>query len=194
MLLPDSDIQYHTLVADPPWSYNDKLMSSNTGFSSGRKNSRGAANHYATMPIKDIIGLRADTFGDHRVAGFHIADRAHLYLWTTNAFMDESYDVCRAWGFEPKTILTWVKPQIGMGFYFRNNTEHVLFGVKGSKPVPRLKVKNQPTAFTARRGKHSQKPDEFYDIVENCSPGPYVELFARRTRPHWTAWGFEAPQ
>jgi N6-adenosine-specific RNA methylase IME4 len=128
------------------------------------------------------------------------ADNAHLYLWTTNAFMDEAYDVARAWGFTPKTIGTWVKTHQGdtsrvsmkTGYYFRGATEHFLFCVRGSLPLQTKEA--LPTAYLWHRLPHSQKPDAFYDLVEIASPGPYLELFARRNRLGWDTWGDEALQ
>jgi N6-adenosine-specific RNA methylase IME4 len=96
-----------------------------------------------------------------------------------------------AWGFKFKTVLTWVKPGLGMGHYFRNNTEHVLFAVRGRLGLARHDV---PTAFSFPRRGHSEKPEEFYNLVESCSPGPYLELFSRSLRPGWTMWGDEIGQ
>jgi N6-adenosine-specific RNA methylase IME4 len=124
-------------------------------------------------------------------------DNAHLYLWTTNAFMREAHEVAEAWGFKPKTIVTWVKTKVAdrasvsmrMGYYFRGATEHCLFAVRGKM---RLNVRNLPTAFLwPRIGQHSRKPDAFFEMVETATPGPYLELFARRARPGWTVWGNE---
>jgi N6-adenosine-specific RNA methylase IME4 len=171
--------RYTTIVADPPWSYNDKLDSGNTGFGPTGGRIRGAANHYSTMSIEDICALPVEACA---------APNAHLYLWTTNAFMVEAHRVVEAWGFTQKTILTWVKPQIGMGWYYRNNTEHVLFAVRGSL---RTLNKSQPTSFEARRLRHSEKPDRFYQIVEAMSPGPYLDIFARRERARWDVFGNE---
>ena len=130
------------------------------------------------MPVKDIA-----------------ADAAHLYLWTTNAFMVEAHEVARAWGFEPKTILTWVKlkldrPEVSMktGYWYRSATEHIVFGVRGSQ---RLLGPAVPTAFLLPRLPHSEKPEFFYKLIEEQSPGPYLELFARRLRPGWDSWGNE---
>lgn len=136
------------------------------------------------MPLDDIKKLRIPAGED-----------AHLYLWTTNSFMREAHEVAEAWGFKQKTILTWVKTEANnpakvsfrMGYYFRGATEHVLFCVRGKL---RLNVRNLPTAFLwPRIGKHSRKPEAFYDMVEQASPGPYLELFARRNRIGWTTWG-----
>jgi N6-adenosine-specific RNA methylase IME4 len=169
-------MKYRTICADPPWAYRDKLSSVNAG----HPRHRGADSHYQTMPLEWIKDLPVHTIAE--------AD-AHLYLWTTNAFMVEGHEVARAWGFQPRTILTWVKTQIGMGHYFRNNTEHVIFAVRGSLPTNR---KDVPTAFTAPRGAHSAKPECFIDLVESMSPGPYVEIFSRRHRLGWDVWGNES--
>ena len=113
---------------------------------------------------------------------------AHLYVWTTNAFMVEAHDLVRRWGFVQKTILTWVKSPIRLGFYYRNNTEHVLFAVRGSL---RLQRNDLPTAFRAPSGRHSEKPQAFYDMVETASPGPYLDVFARKQRMGWSVAGNE---
>ncbi len=172
---------FATIVADPPWQYNDRI----------NPETRGAVNHYATMSADDIATLPVETAAE---------DRAHLYLWTTNAFMAEAHELAKAWGFVPKTIITWVKikqggerfgdVRIGMGHYWRNATEHVLFCVRG-KPALKTLRRNQPTVFFAERSQHSAKPQEFYDLVEGMSPGPRLELFARTPRDGWAVWGDE---
>lgn len=125
-------------------------------------------------------------------------DNAHLYLWTTNEFMVEAHDLASAWGFKKKTICTWMKThqkdpeRVSMktGYYFRGATEHFLFCVRGSL---KLQTKEAlPTGFLWPRLPHSVKPEAFYDLVEKASPGPYLELFARRNRMGWSAWGNEA--
>jgi N6-adenosine-specific RNA methylase IME4 len=124
------------------------------------------------------------------------APQAHLYLWTTNSFMEEAYAVARAWGFKPKTVLTWVKtqkdspatPSMKMGWYFRSATEHILFAVRGKS---RTLGAPEPTAFLARREPHSVKPQMFFDLAQRQSPGPYLEMFARRERQGWSRWGTE---
>ena len=113
---------------------------------------------------------------------------AHLYLWTTNAFMVDAHELAFMWGFTQKTILTWVKPHYGLGNYFRNSTEHVLFCVKGSLATLR---KDVPTHFIAPRGRHSEKPAAFYDMVQTMSPGPYLDVFARKQRFNFDTWGNE---
>jgi N6-adenosine-specific RNA methylase IME4 len=157
---------FSTVVADPPWQYDNKAT-------------RGAAeDHYGTMDLDQLAALEVPA-----------ADDAHLYLWTTNGFLRQAFDLLDAWDFTYKSCLTWCKPQIGMGNYFRNTTEHVLFGMRGRLPTNRNDV---PTHFLADRTRHSAKPDSFMDLVESCSPGPYLEMFARRRRMGWSSWGNEA--
>lgn len=127
------------------------------------------------------------------------ANNSHLYLWTTNAFMVEAHQVAEAWGFRQKTILTWTKTHkddpsrasMKTGYYFRGATEHCLFCVRGSLPLQTDAA--LPTAYMWPRLPHSVKPDAFYDLVEQASPGPYLELFARRARlGDWTYFGDES--
>lgn len=171
--------QYATFVADPPWQY-------------GNTSTRGAAeNHYGTMTIEELCALD--------VVRERAADQAHLYLWTTAGHLPQAFDVMEAWGFEYKTYLVWVKPQMGMGNYFRVSTELVLFGVRGGMRTQARDIKNY---FEAKRAKHSAKPIEFHDMVQKASPGPYMELFSRchaadvltgctcsKCRLGWTVWG-----
>lgn len=173
------DGKFATFVADPPWRY-------------GNTSTRGAAeNHYPTMSIEELCDLD--------VVRNHAADQAHLYLWTTAGHLPEAFSVMAAWGFEYKTYLVWVKPQMGMGNYFRVSTELVLFGTRGDMRTQRRDVKNY---FEAKRARHSAKPDMFHDLVASCSPGPYMELFSRcsaadmltgctcsKCRLGWTVWG-----
>lgn len=165
---------YRTIVIDPPWDYSE------VGDSGMGSNFRGMPS-YAQMTVEEI--------GDLPVGDMADDNGAHLYLWTTNRMLPLSFALLERWGFRYITMLTWCKPQIGLGSYFRNTTEHVLFGVKGRLS---LSNGNTPTHFTADRTAHSAKPDAFYELVENCSPGAYLELFARRPRPNWTVWGAEA--
>jgi N6-adenosine-specific RNA methylase IME4 len=157
---------FTTIVVDPPWSYDN----------SATRNA--AVKHYPTMTLEQLA--------EYDLAA---ADAAHLYLWTTNSFLRAAFDLIDQWGFEYKTCLTWCKPQMGLGNYFRNNTEHILFGVRGHLATLRS---DEPTWFVADRGRHSAKPDAFYDLVERCSPGPYLEHFARRRRLGWEHRGNEA--
>lgn len=172
-------MQFRTVVADPPWRYENRA-------------SRAAAeNHYETMTTDELCRLD--------VVPEHAARDAHLYLWTTNSHLADGLKVMAAWGFEYKTSLVWVKPQMGMGNYFRNGTELVLFGVRGTLPTLRKDVRNH---VMAPRRKHSQKPREFLELVMASSPGPYLELFSRCSRTSscgcsrclfgWATWGHEA--
>lgn len=157
---------FSTIVIDPPWQYDNKVT-------------RGAAeDHYSTMTLDELEALELPAAKD-----------SHLYLWVTNGFLRQGFDLLDVWGFTYKACLTWIKPQIGMGNYFRNSTEHVLFAIRGSLPTQRNDV---PTWFKADRTRHSAKPDSFMDLVESCSPGPYLEMFARRRRMGWSSWGNEA--
>lgn len=177
-------MKYRTIVVDPPWQYRQTLARN------------GAESHYECMTHEELLALPVKEWAD---------DNAHLYLWTTNAFMVQAHDLAEAWGFDQKTILTWIKSPISLGFYFRNNTEHILFCVKGSMRVNRA---DMPTAleevdgaaFNAPRARHSEKPQSFYDMVEQMSPGPYLDVFARKQRfvlhgkhagEKWATWGNE---
>lgn len=158
--------KYRTILADPPWSTNQ------TGH-------RGAARHYPVMKLKDICALRV---------GRLAADDAHLWLWVTNSTFFEGLDVIESWGFSYRSCLTWIKPRFGLGVYLRNQTEHLLLAVRGRAPI---QFKGQGSWFYAPLQEHSHKPEEQYAIIERCSPGPYLELFARRRQPGWDAWGNE---
>jgi N6-adenosine-specific RNA methylase IME4 len=163
---------YATIVADPPWRYDNKAT-------------RGAAeDHYQTMTVAELCD---PGWVARNVAA---AENAHLYLWTTHAFLRESFDVVEAWGFTYRTHLVWVKPQIGMGNYFRSAHEHVLFGTRGKLPILDRTI---PSWFEAPRGRHSAKPGSFRDLVKKASPGPYLELFSRDRPldPDWHVWGNE---
>lgn len=163
--------KYKCIVADPPWSRN-------------QKGARGACRHYALMSLEKIKNMPVGDLAE---------ENAVCWLWVTNSTIDDGYDVLRAWGFEPKSILTWFKfrPQLGLGLYLRNDTEHIILGVKGKMPIA---VHNQPSWFIAPTREHSHKPEEFFAIAERCYPDtPRLELFARRRQPGWDAWGLEAP-
>ena len=163
---------FTTIVIDPPWDWGDE----------GDVDQLGRARpDYATdkWPIEQIRKLP--------VAKLSASD-AHLYLWITNRSLPKGFTLLDAWGFRYVTMLTWAKPSFGMGNYFRGQTEHVLFGVRGSLS---LKRKDVGTLFkTSRpRRKHSTKPPEFLELVESCSHGPYLEMFSRLERDGWTTWG-----
>ena len=171
-----------TVLVDPPWRFVNR-----TG--------KVAPEHrrlarYQTMAAKEIAQLPV---------GDLVAERSHCYLWVPNALLAEGLMVLENWGFTYKANLVWHKVRKdggsdgrGVGFYFRNVTEIVLFGTKG-----RLRTlgpgRRQVNLFATRKREHSRKPDELYEIIERCSPGPYLELFARQRRPGWWAWGDQAP-
>jgi len=166
--------RYRTIVADPPWRYNSKLAGL-----------RGATD-YPTMTHEQLMNMPV---------GLWAEDNAHLYLWTTDAFMVHAHKIALAWGFEVKNILVWAKGRpgqdvrMGVGFYFRHACEYVLFAVRGSLSVMHH---DQPNVFLAPRGAHSEKPAAFYDMVERMSPGPYLDVFARKQRFRWDTFGNEA--
>lgn len=175
---------YSTIVADPPWAYRTtKGITARTSF-----RTTCAEDNYSTMTNAELAALPvADLAAEH----------AHLYLWVTNPklYGDRKgsltpADIMDAWGFRYITALTWVKKPgaLGMGFYFRGETEHVLFGVRGNLPIPT--DRREPNWFKAAKRGHSVKPDCFLDMVERVSPGSYVELFARAPRLGWDSWGF----
>ncbi|MCG3176926.1 MAG: hypothetical protein MOGMAGMI_01890 [Candidatus Omnitrophica bacterium] len=162
---------FQTIVVDPPWDWGDE----------GDHDQQGQARPtYQTMPFDDVAALPIDDVS---------SGNAHLYLWITNRSLPKGFSLLERWGYRYVTMLTWCKPSIGLGNYFRGSTEQVLFGVRGSLP---LLKNNVGTWFAADRGvRHSQKPDAFYELVESCSPGPWLDVFARSERPGWVTWGAE---
>ena len=166
----ESGAKFATIMIDPPWDWGDE----------GDQDQLGRARpDYSTMSIEQLLELPVGSLAD---------DDAHIYLWITNRSLPKGFALLEKWGFRYITALTWVKPHFGMGNYFRGQTEHVLFGVKGSQMLKRRDV---GTVFEASRGKggHSSKPPEFYELVESCSPGPYLEMFSRSYRDNWVRWG-----
>lgn len=172
--------EFATILADPPWQFQNR-----TG--------KMAPEHrrllrYPTLELKEIIDLPVSRFA---------AAQSHLYLWVPNALLEEGLKVMAAWGFTYKTNLVWYKVRKdggpdgrGVGFYFRNVTELVLFGVRGRMRT--LKPgRTQVNLFATRKREHSRKPDQIYDLIESCSPGPYLEVFARFRRDGWRQWGNE---
>jgi N6-adenosine-specific RNA methylase IME4 len=160
---------FQTIVIDPPWDWGDE----------GDVNQLGRAKpDYSTMPIEEIEALPIGKISDKD---------CHLYLWVTNRSLPKAFRLIEAWGFRYITCLTWVKPSFGMGNYYRGSTEQVLFAVKGKQPLKRHDV---GTHFAAPRGnEHSAKPDVFYDMVQDCSYAPYIDVFGRKERKGWTVWG-----
>jgi len=179
-LLKKADGIYTTILADPPWQFQNR-----TG--------KMAPEHrrllrYPTMDLEEIKQLPVS-----RLA----AAQSHLYLWVPNALLQEGLDVVKSWGFTYKSNIVWYKIRKdggpdgrGVGFYFRNVTELLLFGVRGSMRTMQP-GRTQVNILSTRKREHSRKPDEIYDIIENCSPGPYIELFARFCRDGWDQWGNE---
>jgi N6-adenosine-specific RNA methylase IME4 len=157
--------QYQTIVADPPWKF--------------QRQSERIRPRYSLMELEAIKRVPVSNLA---------AENSHLYLWVPNALIRDGLTVMGAWGFEYKTLLTWAKYSLGVGNYFRNATEQVLFGIKGRLPSLR---KNARTWFLADRREHSRKPDEFYRIVETMSPGPRIDIFSRESRSGWDQWGNE---
>lgn len=174
--------RFATILADPPWRFQN---STGKVAPEHRRLSR-----YGTLSLDDIKGLPvAET----------AAPVAHLYLWVPNALLAEGLAVMQAWGFTYKSNIVWHKVRKdggsdgrGVGFYFRNVTELVLFGVRGKNARTLSPGRKQVNYINSRKREHSRKPDELYPIIEACSPGPYLELFARGSRPKWQAWGNQA--
>jgi len=168
-------MKYHTIYADPPWNERG-----------GGKIKRGADRHYPLMKTKDIIDM-ADFINEISY------ENCHLYLWVTNNFLPDGLKVMEEWGFRYVTIITWMKDKVGLGQYFRGNTESCLFGVKGKLPYKNTNGKREQgvTGFTASRENHSQKPEYMREMIERVSYPPYIELFARKESPNWDVWGNE---
>ena len=167
--VPMPEGPYHVLVADPPWRYDNRADD---------LTHRGRC-PYPTMPTEDIAALDVESM---------MAPNAVLWLWTTNAFLLDAYDVAEAWGFTVKTVLTWAKDRMGTGDWLRGKTEHCLMCVRG-RPV--VTLTNQTTLLVAPLREHSRKPEEFYRLVEELCHGAKVELFSREPRDGWAAWGAE---
>src|SRR3990167_2939010 len=173
--------RYRTIVADPPWDYKVAGIGHFSGKSAGRQ--------YSCMTPDEILQLPI---------GLWAQEDARLYLWTTNSFMEQAHRIARTWGFTPRTILTWVKgrieggrliQQFGPGYCYRNSTEHIVVAECGK---PAVLNHDTPTALISPRHQHSEKPPAFYDMVEHVSPGPYLDVFARKQRMGWDCFGNEA--
>ncbi len=176
--------QFGTVLADPPWRFANR-----TG--------KVAPEHrrlarYETLSLDEIAALPV---------GDHVSATAHCYLWVPNALLPWGLHVMEAWGFEYKTNIVWIKVRKdggpdgrGVGFYFRNVTEVILFGVRGKRARTLDPGRSQVNLIASRKREHSRKPDEQYEIIESCSWGPYLELFGRGTREGWTIWGQQAKE
>lgn len=165
--LSSTPTKYRTVYADPPWCYSNKATRS------------AAAGEYSTMSVDDICALPVAQLAE---------DDAHLHLWTTNAFLFEARRVMEAWGFTYKSTFVWTKPQMGIGNYWRVSHEFLLFGMRGRLPFQSRRLKSWAAI---NRTKHSRKPDEVRLMVEEASPGPRIELFARQLFRDWHAFGNE---
>ena len=176
--------KFRTILADPPWQFQNR-----TG--------KVAPEHkrlsrYSTMPIEDIVQLPVAKIAE---------EKCHLYLWVPNALLPWGLRVLEAWGFEYKTNIIWEKIRHdggpdgrGVGFYFRNVTEMLLFGVRGTNNRTLSPGRSQVNILRSVKREHSRKPDEMIRIIEACSPGPYLELFARGNRKGWAMWGNQADE
>jgi N6-adenosine-specific RNA methylase IME4 len=174
--------KFSTILADPPWQFQNR-----TG--------KMAPEHrrltrYSTLSLEEIKMIPVAEVA---------AETSHLYLWVPNALLAEGLEVMKAWGFTYKTNIIWYKvrkdggpDRRGVGFYFRNVTEILLFGVRGKNPRTLPPGRTQENIIVKTKREHSRKPDEQYDLIESCSKGPYFELFARGTRADWYCWGNQA--
>jgi N6-adenosine-specific RNA methylase IME4 len=174
--------RFGTILADPPWQFTNR-----TGKIAPEHN---RLSRYGTMTLDEITRLPLSDFAE---------PTAHLYLWCPNALLPEGLAVMKAWGFTYKSNIVWHKIRKdggsdgrGVGFYFRNVTELILFGVRGKNARTLAPGRRQVNLLATRKREHSRKPDEQYDIIEACSVGPFLELFARGTRSGWITWGNQA--
>jgi N6-adenosine-specific RNA methylase IME4 len=171
---------YGAILADPPWRFQNR-----TGKMAPEHK---RLSRYSTLSLQEIKEIPVWLVA---------AENSHLYLWVPNALIREGLQVMEAWGFEYKTNLIWHKIRKdggpdgrGVGFYFRNTTEMILFGTRGNMRTL-AKGRSQVNIIKSCKREHSKKPDELYEIIQACSPGPYIELFARGKRPAWDQWGNE---
>lgn len=178
------DQKFRTILADPPWQFQNR-----TGKMAPEHK---RLNRYSTMTLEEIMAIPVAQVCD---------EPCHLYLWVPNALLPEGLMVMRAWGFDYKSNLVWQKVRKdgepdgrGVGFYFRNTTELVLFGVRGKKARTLAPARSQVNVIKSRKREHSRKPDEQYGLIESCSSAPFLEMFARGSREGWFAWGNQAEE
>jgi len=171
--------KFSTILADPPWQFQNR-----TG-KMAPEHKRLA--RYPTLVLDEIKQIPVAEAA---------AETSHLYLWVPNALLIEGLQVMESWGFNYKTNLIWYKvrkdggpDRRGVGFYFRNVTEIILFGVRGKNARTLQPGRSQENIISSQKREHSRKPDEQYTLIESCSPGPYLEMFARGNRPNWQCWG-----
>jgi len=176
--------KFATVLADPPWQFQNR-----TGKMAPEHH---RLSRYATLQLADIKDLPVSEFA---------GETSHLYLWVPNALLREGLDVLAAWGFQYKTNIVWHKVRKdggpdgrGVGFYFRNTTELILFGVRGKNARTLAPGRRQVNIIKTMKREHSRKPDELYELIESCSSGPYLELFARGPRHSWTVWGEQSTE
>ncbi len=174
--------KYRTIYADPPWQFQNR-----TGKVAPEHK---RLNRYETMTLNEIKSLPVKEVSE---------GKSHLYLWVPNALLPDGLEVMKAWGFEYKTNIIWEKVRHdgypdgrGVGFYFRNVTEILLFGIRGDKNRTLDPARSQVNLIRTMKREHSRKPDEIIPIIEACSPGPYLEMFARGDREGWDMWGNQA--
>lgn len=158
--------KFGTIYADPPWQYGNQATRAAT------------SNHYETMTVESLCEMPVADLA---------ADDAHLHLWTTNAFLPDSFRVLEAWGFDYRSVFVWVKPQMGIGNYWRVSHEFLLLGIRGD--AKRFNQRNRMSWGQFARGEHSAKPDEIRGIIEQVSTGPYLEMFGRKCVPGWSVFG-----
>jgi N6-adenosine-specific RNA methylase IME4 len=176
--------KFKTILADPPWQFQNR-----TGKVAPEHK---RLNRYGTMTLDDIKRLPVSDAA---------AETAHLYLWVPNALLPDGLDVMKAWGFNYKANVVWQKVRKdggpdgrGVGFYFRNVTELLLFGIRGKNARTLAPGRTQVNIMNTRKREHSRKPDEQYPLITSCSPGPYLEMFARGERDGWAIWGNQADE
>lgn len=176
--------KFSTVLADPPWQFTNR-----TGKMAPEHK---RLNRYPTMSLQDIKDLPVEAV---------VKDTAHLYLWVPNALLPDGLAVMSHWGFTYKSNLIWYKirkdggpDRRGVGFYFRNVTEVILFGVRGKNARTLQPGRSQENIISTQKREHSRKPDEQYNLIEACSPGPFIELFARGPRKGWFGWGNQSEE
>lgn len=176
--------KFATVLADPPWQFQNR-----TGKMAPEHK---RLSRYPTMTLQEIKDLPVEAI---------VNDTAHLYLWVPNALLADGLQVMEHWGFTYKTNMIWYKirkdggpDRRGVGFYFRNVTEMILFGVRGKNARTLQPGRSQENIISSQKREHSRKPDEQYEIIEACSPGPFLELFARGPRKGWAVWGNQADE
>lgn len=176
--------KFATVLADPPWRFENR-----TGKMAPEHK---RLSRYGTLTLEDIMSLPVES---------HLAPMAHLYLWVPNALLPDGLKVLSAWGFTYKSNIVWHKIRKdggpdgrGVGFYFRNTTEILLFGTRGKNARTLPPGRSQVNIICSRKREHSRKPDEQYELIKSCSPGPYLELFARGSQPGWTTWGNQSEE